>query len=147
MMNGSETVSLLLSQMPEHTHGATVQTGQLIAKTSQATATATSSSQLFASDQNATQPTATTGASLATVAQTGRTTTQYDTFNTNTPDVELNQGSVITSTQVSLSDAPVDGSFHVTNQTTGGGLPHTNMQPFLVVNFVICLEGNYPPRS
>jgi microcystin-dependent protein len=29
----------------------------------------------------------------------------------------------------------------------GGGQPHTNMQPYLVINFIIALEGIYPPRS
>lgn len=29
----------------------------------------------------------------------------------------------------------------------GGGLPHTNMQPYLTLNFIIALQGIYPPRS
>lgn len=29
----------------------------------------------------------------------------------------------------------------------GGGQPHENRQPFLVVNFCIALEGIYPPRN
>jgi microcystin-dependent protein len=31
--------------------------------------------------------------------------------------------------------------------TVGGGLPHDNMLPFLAVNFIIALEGIFPPRS
>lgn len=42
-----------------------------------------------------------------------------------TPDVTLNQKAVI----------PV-----------GGSQRHENMPPFQVVNFIICLEGEYPPR-
>ncbi len=30
---------------------------------------------------------------------------------------------------------------------TGGNQPHNNMQPFLVINFVIALYGVFPPRS
>ena len=30
---------------------------------------------------------------------------------------------------------------------TGNGAPHNNMQPYLVVQYCICLEGIYPPRS
>ncbi len=30
---------------------------------------------------------------------------------------------------------------------TGGSQPHPNMHPFLAVNFIIALEGIYPPRS
>lgn len=29
----------------------------------------------------------------------------------------------------------------------GGSTPHTNLQPFLVLNWVICLNGIYPSRS
>jgi len=29
----------------------------------------------------------------------------------------------------------------------GGGQPHENRQPFLVVNYIIALEGTYPSRS
>jgi microcystin-dependent protein len=28
----------------------------------------------------------------------------------------------------------------------GGGLPHNNMQPYLVLNFIIALQGIFPPR-
>lgn len=28
----------------------------------------------------------------------------------------------------------------------GGGLPHTNMQPYLTLNFCIALQGVFPPR-
>lgn len=31
--------------------------------------------------------------------------------------------------------------------TTGGGQAHTNLQPFLVMNFIIALVGLYPSRS
>jgi len=34
-----------------------------------------------------------------------------------------------------------------TLSTTGGGQPHTNLQPFLVMNFIIALVGLYPSRS
>lgn len=30
---------------------------------------------------------------------------------------------------------------------TGGGVPHNNMGPFLCLNFVIALQGVFPPRS
>ncbi len=32
-------------------------------------------------------------------------------------------------------------------QSTGGGLPHNTMQPYLTVNFIIALEGIFPPRN
>jgi microcystin-dependent protein len=30
---------------------------------------------------------------------------------------------------------------------TGAGQSHSNMMPFLAINFIICLLGTYPPRS
>lgn len=30
---------------------------------------------------------------------------------------------------------------------TGGGLPHNNLQPYLVLTFCIALQGIYPPRA
>jgi len=30
---------------------------------------------------------------------------------------------------------------------TGGGLPHNNMPPYLTVNFIIALQGIFPPRG
>lgn len=30
---------------------------------------------------------------------------------------------------------------------TGGGLPHSNMQPFAVTNFCIAVKGIFPPRN
>ena len=32
-------------------------------------------------------------------------------------------------------------------EVVGGGQPHNNMQPYEVLNFVIALQGVYPPRS
>jgi microcystin-dependent protein len=34
-----------------------------------------------------------------------------------------------------------------TLQIAGGGLPHNNMMPYLVVNFIIAMQGVFPPRS
>ncbi|MFF2158150.1 phage tail protein [Paenibacillus chitinolyticus] len=32
-------------------------------------------------------------------------------------------------------------------QLTGGSLPHNNMQPYLAMNFIICLSGEFPPKQ
>lgn len=42
-------------------------------------------------------------------------------------------------------DVPVAGYYTV--GSTGGGQPHSNMQPFIVMNYIICLMGNYPQRN
>jgi microcystin-dependent protein len=31
--------------------------------------------------------------------------------------------------------------------TVGGGQPHENRQPYLVLNYIIALQGIYPSRS
>jgi len=31
--------------------------------------------------------------------------------------------------------------------STGGDLPHNNMQPYLAMTFIIALQGDFPPRS
>jgi microcystin-dependent protein len=31
--------------------------------------------------------------------------------------------------------------------TAGGSFPHNNMQPYLVLNFIIAMQGIFPPRS
>lgn len=33
------------------------------------------------------------------------------------------------------------------NSITGGSLPHNNMMPYLVLNFIIALQGIFPPRG
>ena len=43
------------------------------------------------------------------------------------------------------NDVALPADANVTPQ--GGGAPHNNMQPFLVVNYMIALQGLYPPRS
>ena len=30
---------------------------------------------------------------------------------------------------------------------SGGSQPHNNMQPFLAMNYIICLQGEFPPRG
>jgi microcystin-dependent protein len=42
------------------------------------------------------------------------------------------------------SDAQMSAA---TVQAAGGGLPHDNMLSFLAINFIIALQGVYPPRE
>lgn len=39
------------------------------------------------------------------------------------------------------------GGENVTISNTGGNLPHENRQPYLVLNYIIALQGIYPSRS
>lgn len=48
-------------------------------------------------------------------------------------------------TTLSAFNAPVSGSMQTSN--TGNGSPINNMQPFLTLNYCICIDGVYPPRN
>lgn len=81
------------------------------------------------SSGNATQNSATSGASIASPGSgSGRSFTPTAGFNATTPDVSLNGNSVVSG-------------------FTGGNLPVNNIQPFLGTYYIICLFGIFPSRS
>lgn len=92
---GSETVTLLASEMPAHTHAAL---------------------KGFNFNGNATTP---QGAGFA---RAGDGTRLYAT------------GPASTATGPGLTPS-------------GGDMPHNNMQPYLTMNFIIALQGIFPPRG
>lgn len=59
-------------------------------------------------------------------------------------------GMVSTSGATAYSDTPTDGAFMAPLDVTaseaysGSNVPHNNMPPYLVCNYIICLEGMYP---
>jgi microcystin-dependent protein len=91
---GSEFVTLIVSEMPAHGHGAV---GISHLGTSQ-----TPSNQSWGGNQTARQ------------------------FNANDPDGNMNVQTL---------------------GISGGSLPHNNMPPYLVVNFIIAMQGVFPPRN
>jgi microcystin-dependent protein len=46
-----------------------------------------------------------------------------------------------------VDDADPQGKMKAQTVPVGSSTAHNNMQPFQVVNFIICLNGLYPPRS
>lgn len=81
------------------------------------------------SSGNATQNEATNGTSIATPGTgSGRSFIPTAGFNTATPDVTLNTNSVITG-------------------NTGGNQAINNMQPFLSLYYIICIQGLFPSRN
>ncbi|MGI4764643.1 MAG: phage tail protein [Janthinobacterium lividum] len=75
--------------------------------------------------------TAATGANIAEIVQTpGRPPTLYNAFTTGTP----------------ASPATVAG-LAVTVQSIGNSGSHTNLQPYLTLNYIIALQGIYPARN
>jgi len=121
-MSGTETVTLLTTQMPAHTHIATV--GSLTV----GSITIKASSQ-DASDHN---PSATANTLASPIDSDG---SQALGYNNSAPDTALNVA----------GSASVSGT--VTNTITGGNQPFSIMQPYLAVNYIICTSGLFPPRN
>ena len=44
-------------------------------------------------------------------------------------------------------NSPVDPNIEVQLNPKGSGTPHDNMPPWLCLNYIICLAGNYPMRG
>jgi microcystin-dependent protein len=117
--SGLENITLLSTQMPQHTH----------------TATFTSTSTLGASTTKATLQTPATGAVLSR-AKDGATP------GPSLPLIYLPSG---TATDVNLGGLNVAGS--VTNAVAGGSQPVNIRNPYLGVTHVIAMFGIFPSRS
>lgn len=64
-------------------------------------------------------------------------------------DKRNGQGTILATAPISLYNSPQPGATTLNPgsvASTGGGQPHPNMQPFLVLNFYIATTGIYPPR-
>lgn len=117
---GAPTVTLTVNQMPAHNHTATFTPG---------------SSTLNAATVKATlqNPTG-TGAVLARSVDTAGTGA--------TPAIYAPSG---TATAATLAGVNVAGN--VTVNPNGGSQPFSNMQPYLGMNYIICLQGIFPSRN
>lgn len=81
------------------------------------------------SSANASISAATPNSSIATPGSlVSRTFSPTLGFNEVTPDIQL-------------------ASTTVTNSVVGSSMPVTNIQPYLALNYIICLEGIYPSRN
>lgn len=126
-MNGVNSVSLLSSQMPQHTHTATAG-----ASTGQSGGTATLKA------VNAGGQASPTGNYLG-VDDSGAGASTYATGGTGTP-VAMNSGSLVTSN--GLVSAP-----SVAVAINGSSQPHNNTMPSLALNYIICIYGIFPSRN
>jgi len=68
---------------------------------------------------------------------------QNSPVDNNVPEIEIAPLFTSGAPDIGLNDA----SLEVTVGNTGSGQSHNNMSPFLVLNYIICLQGNYPSRS
>ena len=117
---GVETVTLNLTQIPSHSHTA------VLGPTSVAT---------ISIPANSTAGTGSVPGTTTILAEpqdiNGDGTTAYST---NAADTTLKP-----------FNAPVSGSVTVYNN--GGNQWHTNVQPYLAINYIIAMQGYYPSRS
>lgn len=118
--SGAEKHTLLTTEMPAHTHVGTV----------------SGSASLMVSADDSTLAVANTGAVISTPGYTvtgGLAKTLG--FNNATPDTALHADSIkVNNTPLTLAMA-------------GGNIPHNNMQPFLALNYCICIYGTFPARN
>lgn len=114
-MSGSETQTLLATQMPAHTHGS-VLSGITV------TIPAVSS----AGNSN------TPGSGMRLAKLVDSRNNPLNVYSNAAADTNLAAGSVGGTLQIGVS---------------GGSQPFSIMQPYLAMNFVICLEGIYPSRN
>lgn len=122
-ISGTEKVTLLNSQLPMHTHAAAL--GQLTV----------SSLTVQASNAQATASQALVTTNTIAAPYDIGNATAIAGFNNATPNTNLNTGS---------GSASVTGSVTVT--VAGGNQPFDVVQPYLALNWIICIYGFFPPR-
>lgn len=130
-MGGTENVNLTVNEIPSHNHPiapASV-SGQIKIRTSDSTANS------FVAFNNA------IAQSAEKFTPESPPTARPQVYSTSPMFTENNY----------LHSESVDSSALQVNvpQSTGasgGNMPHENMPPFQVINFIICVQGLYPPR-
>jgi microcystin-dependent protein len=117
--SGSETTTLLITNVPTHTHSAVSNLSVEIA--------------------------ATTGVATASQPGAGSVLATPNGEDENSIPVTVKAYAPASGANTTLHGGSVAGSVSI--GPTGGGMPFSNMQPFLGINFIICINGLYPPRA
>ncbi|MCC5943016.1 MAG: phage tail protein [Balneolaceae bacterium] len=115
---GVESVTLTANEMPAHTHGA--QAGSI----------------------SVTPVYSTNNASRET-PQAGDVPAKVGVMENRVFTPQLAYGNKANT----VEGASLAGSANVNIDPAGGSMPHTNMQPYLVINWVIALQGIFPQRD
>jgi microcystin-dependent protein len=118
--SGAETTTLLITNMPTHTHPAAVSNLSVSISASSGAATT-----------NAPGPDDVLAATNGQDSN-GRAVTVRGYGPSSGANTTLHGGSVTGDVSIGMA---------------GGGMPFNNMQPFLGINFIICMFGIYPPRA
>jgi len=116
---GSEISALTISELPSHTHEVT--TSELHANVTVKNA-----------NGDTINPDPNTVLAIGNVPGSGLQPTQVKGYSSSAADTEIEGGSITGDVVLGIS---------------GSGSYHHNMQPYLVVNYVISLYGIYPSRN
>ncbi|MCK4957597.1 MAG: tail fiber protein, partial [Candidatus Cloacimonetes bacterium] len=130
-MGGYERVTLDKVQMPMHTHTATTQGGS-----GSLSGTATASMHVN-NDSGGTSTPANNFLGLDENDNTFYATTKDDTHTLNPQAITVNTSGL--SVDVTGISVAIDNA--------GESRSHSNMQPYLVISWIICCEGLYPQRQ
>lgn len=144
-MSGTENVTLLTSQMPQHTHAAVFAGQASPVSGTAATTVAVDVGTNVANPMVAPAQGATTYLS-ATTAKAGLTGVSFNGLYASTPpdSTKATLGGISASTAgAGLSSTPAG---NVSVAPTGGSLPVAVRNPYLGTNFIIALEGIFPSR-
>lgn len=143
---GTENVTLTAANLPAHSHTVTNGNGSFGFSGNLPNLPATGS--LPASTAAATSKTP--GASVVPAKSADWSAVGVDNNIYGTPDgsatlpvnINIPGGQTLT-----VTSAPTVGTAAGSSGNTGGNQPHNNMQPYLVVNYIIATQGIFPSRS
>lgn len=126
---GAETVTLLVSNLPAHTHSATAVSTSIASG-------GNVSSTLKAINSDASEKNAQNNALANSIGLN-------KAYSTTAPNVNMHANSI----DSTLSGLTINTATQVSISSTGGNQPLSVKQPYLVVNCIIALEGIYPSRQ
>ncbi|WP_313150656.1 phage tail protein [Lysinibacillus capsici] len=151
-MAGSENVTLQTGQIPPHIHTVTLN-NTFSAGISGGSISNGACEVTVNLPKNATtvpgNTTSVPGSNKCLGVAKTATNQDVNIYSTNSPDTTLQNDSVnatgkVTGTVTGTVNGTVTGT--VNTGITGSGTPIANMQPYLVINYIICYQGIYPMR-